>query len=176
MERLFKHYISSLRARRGGLNFSFQNNSNRVNCSSRAMMRFLSLAFLFLLSPIGLRSQDIQKIKIKKEKTFLKAEFDETSYKVVAIDKYGNPHEEVIKSFVVSYSENGNLYEAPVVGNTFPDKTINFLTKKKKTATKVCLRKIKAEDSEGHLEDLPDLCNVLIFPDCKNCKIKVPKD
>jgi hypothetical protein len=142
------------------------------------MTQFFSLSFLilFLVFPIALRSQEVQKIKIKKEKSFLKAEFDETNYKVVAIDKYGNPHEEVIKSFVVSYSENGNLYEAPVSGNTFPDKTINFLTKKKKTATKVCLRKIKAEDDEGHLEDLPDLCNVIIFPDCKNCKKKVPKN
>jgi hypothetical protein len=130
---------------------------------------------VFFIAPFSIFSQEVQKIKIKKENAFLKAEFDETQYKVVALDKYGNPHEEVIKSFVVSYSEAGNLYEAPVMGNTFPDKTVNFLTKKKKTATKICLRKIKAENSEGHLEDLPDLCDIIIFPDCKNCKIKTQK-
>lgn len=132
---------------------------------------FIFLAFVFSSS----QGQEVQKIKIAKEKAFLKAEFDNTQYKVVALDKYGNPHEEVVKSFVVSYSENGNLFEAPVMGNTFPDKTINFLTKKKKTATKICIRKIKAEDKEGHIEDLPDLCDIIIFPDCKNCKIKEPR-
>lgn len=135
----------------------------------------ITITLLFFLFSVLSHSQEVQKIKIKKEKSFLKAEFDNTQYKVVAIDKYGNPHEEVIRSFVVSYKEDENVYEAPVMGNTFPDKTINFLTKKKKTATKICLKKIKAEDSEGHLEDLPDLCDIVIFPDCKNCKIKKAK-
>jgi hypothetical protein len=58
----------------------------------------------------------------------------------------------------------------PVEGNTFPQKTIDFLTKKKKFATKICLTNLKAEDKEGHIEDLPDLCDIVIFPDCKKNK------
>jgi hypothetical protein len=162
----------SLRARA-----SVRSNLNRIisGCFSRtffAMTRSICMVLFLSSMFFALKGQEVQKIKIKKEKSFLKAEFDNTQYKVVAIDKYGNPHEEVIKSFVVSYKEEDTVYEAPVMGNTFPDKTINFLTKKKKTATKICLKKIKAEDSEGHLEDLPDLCDIVIFPDCKNCKIK----
>ena len=109
----------------------------------------------------------VQTIKIKKESLFVKAAFDETENKVIAFDKYWNPHEQAIKSFSIFYKDGKTAYEAAVVGNTFPDKTIKFLTKKKATATKICLTKLKAEDKEGHLEDLPDLCDIVIFPDCK---------
>jgi hypothetical protein len=122
----------------------------------------------FFGSPIFSQEQEgIKTIKIKKEKLFVKAAFDDTEFKVIAFDIYGNPHEQAIKSFNIFYHEGKTNYEAPVVGNTFPKKTIDFLTKKKKIATKICLTKIKAEDKDGHIEDLPDLCDIVIFPDCK---------
>ena len=31
---------------------------------------------------------------------------------------------------------------------------------------------IKAENKEGHLEDLPDLYDIVIFPDCRSVKKK----
>jgi hypothetical protein len=133
------------------------------------------LTLIFQLSTLNSLSQEVEKIKIKKEALFVKAEFDNVDFKVVAIDRYGNPHEGVVKSFTITYKENGQVYEAPVVGNTFPNKTINFLTRKKKNATKICLKNIQAENKEGHLEKLPDLCDVVIFPDCKNCKVEDPK-
>ena len=110
---------------------------------------------------------NVQTIKVEKEKLFVKAAFDETEYKVIAFDRYGNPHEQAIKSFTIFYKEDNRAYQAPVEGNTFPKKTIDFLTKKKKMATKICLTNLKAQDKEGHLEDLPDLCDIVIFPDCK---------
>lgn len=109
----------------------------------------------------------MKSIKIKKENLFSKAAFDETNYKVIAFDRYGNPHEEAIKSFTIFYKEGKNIYEAPVKGNTFPENTVRFLTKKKTTATKICLIKLKAENKDGHMEELPDLCDIVIFPDCK---------
>jgi hypothetical protein len=112
-------------------------------------------------------SDEIKTIKVKREKLFVKAAFDDTEFKVIAFDRYGNPHEQAIKSFSIFYQEGKTSYEAPVEGNTFPQKTINFLTKKKKEATKICLTKLKAEDKDGHIEDLPDLCDIVIFPDCK---------
>lgn len=110
---------------------------------------------------------EVHKIKIEKEKLFVKAAFDDTEFKVIAFDKYGNPHENAIKSFTIFYKENNTAYQAPVEGNTFPKKTIDFLTKKKKLATKICLTNLKVQDKEGHEEDLPDLCDIVIFPDCK---------
>lgn len=118
-------------------------------------------------SPLLSQEKEVKTIKIKKETLFVKAAFDDTEYKVIAFDRYGNPHEQAIKSFSIFYKDGKTAYEAPVVGNTFPDKTIKFLTKKKTTATKICLTKLKAEDKDGHVEDLPDLCDIVIFPDCK---------
>jgi hypothetical protein len=114
--------------------------------------------------------EEVKTIKVKREKLFAKAAFDDTEFKVIAFDRYGNPHEDAIKSFTIFYKEKDVAYQASVQGNTFPKKTIDFLTKKKKFATKICLMYIKAEDKEGHLEDLPDLCDIVIFPDCKKNK------
>lgn len=117
-------------------------------------------------------NEEVKSIKIKKEKLFSKAAFSESDYKVIAFDRYGNPYENAIKSFTIVYKDSKSIYEAPVVGNTFHENTINFLTKKRQTATKICIVKIKAEDKDGHIEDLPDLCNIVIFPDCKKTQKK----
>ena len=57
---------------------------------------------------ISLFSQEgqVHKIKVEKEKLFVKAAFDETEYKVIAFDRYGNPHEQAIKSFTIFYKED----------------------------------------------------------------------
>lgn len=126
--------------------------------------------FLISYSTFCQEKEDVHKIKIEKEKLFVKAVFDETEYKVIAFDRYGNPHENAIKSFTIFYKEDNKAYQATVQGNTFSKKTIDFLTKKKKFATKICLTNLKAQDKEGHEEDLPDLCDIVIFPDCKKVK------
>lgn len=115
-------------------------------------------------------AEEVQTISVKKGRSFVKAAFDEAEYKVIAFDRYGNPHEQAIKSFSIVYQDGKNAYEAAVVGNTFPDKTVRFLTKKRSTATKICLTKLVAADPEGHEESLPDLCNIVIFPDCRKVK------
>lgn len=129
----------------------------------------ISVALLFVLffSVPGF-SQEVEKIKIQKEDPFFKAEFDETNYKVIALDKYGNPHENVVKSFKITFQDTQGHFESKVTGNTFPEKTIKYL-KKRTRATNLCLKEIVAEDAEGHVQSLPDKCGVLIYPDCKNC-------
>ena len=130
----------------------------------------LIIVYLFLTSSIFSQEKiedPIKKIKIEKESLFVKAAFDEAEYKVIAFDRYGNPHTQAIKSFTIKYIDGKTTYEAPEEGNVFPDKTIQFLTKKRKYATKICLSKIVAEDKEGHFENLPELCDIVIFPDCK---------
>jgi hypothetical protein len=132
------------------------------------ILHLLFIGFIFVYGcSFSQEQEEVKIIKIKKEKLFVKAAFDDTEFKVIAFDRYGNPHEQAIKSFTILYNEKKTNYEAAVIGNTFPKKTINFLTKKKKLATKICLTKLKAEDKDGHIEDLPDLCDIVIFPDCK---------
>jgi hypothetical protein len=128
------------------------------------------LSFILLLYTFSSYSQEIEKIKVKKEDPFLKAEFDNTNYKVIALDKYGNPYEDVVKSFAITFQDTDGKFRSAVMGNTFPKKTIDYLTKKRKKATTICLTEIVAQDNEGHIQNLPDKCNVIIFPDCKNCK------
>lgn len=123
-----------------------------------------------LTTVITAQEKPAQKIRIEKEFSFVKAAFNEADYKVVAFDKFGNPHQEAIKSFVIQYIENKKVFQAKVEGNVFPEKTIQFFTKKRKFATKICLIKIIAQDKEEHLQELPDLCDIVIFPDCKNNK------
>ena len=127
------------------------------------------LSFILTLSSFVSNSQEIETIKIAREETFLKADFDETEYKVFALDKYGNPYMDVVKSFVITFQDSKGHFQSAVVGNTFPKKTINYLTKGRTKATNVCLKEIVAEDKEGHVQKLPDKCGVLIYPDCKNC-------
>ncbi len=128
-------------------------------------------ASLFLSLALNAQENtDVKSIKIKREELYTKAAFDETEYKVIAFDKYGNPHEKAIKSFVISFNDNGNLMQAKVIGNVFPDKTIKYLTKKRINSTKICLEKIVAENPDGHNEQLPNLCEIVIFPDCKKVK------
>ena len=129
----------------------------------------LLTASCFLLLPACLFSQEIEKIKIAKEDPFYKADFDETEYKVFALDKYGNPYMDVVKSFKITFQDSKGHFESAVVGNTFPRKTINYLTKGRTRATNICLKEIVAEDKDGHVQKLPDKCGVLIYPDCKNC-------
>ncbi len=115
---------------------------------------------------------EIKTIKIKKETLFVKAAFDENDYKVIAFDRFGNPHENSVKSFSINYAEGKNVYKAEVTGNVFPAATIKFLTKTKDKATKICLTNIIAINLQGHDEPIPDLCNIVIFPDCKKVKTK----
>src|SRR5258708_5473783 len=109
----------------------------------KMLVKIVATYFLLLTSYSSF-SQEVEKIKIKKEDTFFKAEFDETNYKVIALDKYGNPYEEVIKSFDITFQDTDGHFETSVVGNTFPDKTIKYF-KKRKRATNVCLKKIVAQ-------------------------------
>ena len=135
----------------------------------------LIIAYTFLTGSIfsqEIIEPSVKKIKIEKESYFVKAAFDEADYKVIAFDRYGNPHTQAIKSFTIKYVDGKTTYEAPVDGNIFPNKTIQFLTKKRKYATKICLSKIIAEDKDGHFEKLPELCDIVIFPDCKKVNTK----
>ena len=137
------------------------------------MIKSGALFFILLFvinTSVAQNNTDVKTIKVKKELEFVKAAFDDTEYKVIAFDKYGNPHQNVIKSFTIFYKENNTAYENNMMGNVFTETVIKFFTKKRKTATKICLTKILAENSEGHLEELPDLCDIVIFPDCKKVK------
>ena len=128
------------------------------------------LVYFSVSSAVAQTTTDLKTIKVKKEATLVKAAFDEADFKVIAFDRFGNPHENAVKSFVIFYKEKNSAYEKKISGNVFTEEVINYLTKKRKTATKICISSIIAETSDGHLEELPSLCDIVIFPDCKKVK------
>ena len=140
------------------------------------IIKLLSISFCVLISSSYFSQENtdepIKKIKVERQSVFIKAAFDEADYKVIAFDRFGNPHTQAIKSFSIKYIDGKTTYEAPVEGNVFPEKTIKFLTKKRKFATKICLTNIVAEDKDGHIESLLELCDIVIFPDCKKVNNK----
>jgi hypothetical protein len=128
------------------------------------------LVYFSVSSAVAQTTTDLKTIKVKKEATLVKAAFDEADFKVIAFDRFGNPHENAVKSFVIFYKEKNSAYEKKISGNVFTEEVINYLSKKRKTATKICISSIIAETSDGHLEELPSLCDIVIFPDCKKVK------
>jgi hypothetical protein len=130
----------------------------------------ICLVYFNVTTVVAQTPSDLKTITIKKEIVFVKAAFDEAEYKVIAFDRFGNPHESAVKSFVIFYKEKNKAYEKKISGNVFTEEVINYLTKKRKTAIKICITTIVAETKDGHLEDLPELCDIVIFPDCKKVK------
>jgi hypothetical protein len=139
--------------------------NKKLNSILLIFLVYFSVSFAFAQT-----TADLKTIKVKKEATLVKAAFDEADYKVIAFDRFGNPHENAVKSFVIFYKEKNRAYEKKISGNVFTEEVINYLTKKRKTATKICLSSIIAETRDGHLEELPSLCDIVIFPDCKKVK------
>ena len=88
------------------------------------MKTSLLLTFLTISSiSFSQEKEEVKTIKVKREKLFAKAAFDDTEYKVIAFDRYGNPHEQAIKSFTIFYKEDNKAYQAPVMIDGWPQST-----------------------------------------------------
>lgn len=106
-------------------------------------------------------------IKIRKQQLLKKAEYDETEYKVIAVDVYGNPKLESVASFELHFAIKGKRYQFFSPNNKLTAEMLKELKNIKK-ATKVWFTKIKGAEADGHLVDLPDF-DYMIFPKCENC-------
>ncbi|MBC7865301.1 MAG: hypothetical protein IAF38_20160 [Bacteroidia bacterium] len=96
-----------------------------------------------------------------------KAEYDETDYKVIAVDRYGNPKTESVVGFELHFMEKGKERSFKSNSNTLTPEMVAKLKDLKK-ATQVWFTKIKGDEGEGHLVDLPNF-DYMIFPKCVNC-------
>ena len=129
--------------------------------------RLLLSLFIFSSSVITAQTGDTPTIKVRKQQLLKKAEYDETQYKVIAVDRYGNPKEESIASFELHIKIKGKIYLYFSPNNKLTPEMIKKL-KELKTATKVWFTKVKGTEPDGHLVDLPDF-DYMIFPKCSNC-------
>lgn len=133
-------------------------------------MRALSiLSFFILFAGTSMAQQDPPTIKVKKTSDLVKAEFDNVNLKLIALDRFGNPKENAIVSFVLWIKETP---EVPYTCKTenLTREMLNALNSCKK-ATKIFFTNVLAQEADGHQVKLPDVIDVW-FPDCKNCSPK----
>lgn len=137
-------------------------------------MQLLRYVFLlgFGLCALGGRAQEEQEspqvIRVKRESPLAKVVFDNTEYRLMVVDRFGNPRENKILSYKLWIK--GRQASAPLEGfnNTLTAEMIAALRKQSK-AVKIFFTEIAVEDDNGHVVKLPDAVDTW-FPDCVNCE------
>ena len=112
-------------------------------------------------------AQQPQTIKVKRESNLVKAVFDNTEFKLMAVDRFGNPKENKIVSYKLYVKTKKNTIEFTGFNNSLSPEMINYLNKLTKTA-KLFFTEINVQEDDSHLTKLPDVIETW-FPNCKNC-------
>ena len=104
-------------------------------------------------------AQEPGTLKIRKESNIIKAYFDPTELRLIAIDRFGNPQENRIVGFklFVKAKRSTNGFEA-FSGTLTPD-MIAYLNNLK-TASKIFFTEVMAKDENNALLKLPDVIEV----------------
>jgi hypothetical protein len=133
-------------------------------------MKKIFLLFLLSFTFAVSAQQGVNTFKIKREQNIVKAVFDNNDYKLVPIDKYGNPKENEFASFTLWIKEKRSTKKF-VSGTGFMTPEMLQELKSLKKATKIFFTNIKVKEDDEHFADLPDIIDTW-FPDCKNCSNK----
>ncbi|MBP9069093.1 MAG: hypothetical protein KBG47_06270 [Bacteroidia bacterium] len=129
------------------------------------MKKFILIFSLFTLSVSA--QEPVGTIKIKREQNLVKAVFDNVEYKLMAIDRFGNPQENTFASYTLWIKEKKSTKKFAGYSNTLTPEMLKEL-KSLKRATKIFFTNIKVNGDDEHLVDLPDVIDTW-FPDCANC-------
>ena len=123
--------------------------------------------FLSLLPESG-KTQEPATIRVKRESNLVKVVFDNTDYRLMAVDRFGNPRENKVTFYRLFVKTGKETAEFTGYGNGLTGEMINYLKKQKK-ASKLFFTEITVKDDDEHLVKLPDVIEPW-FPDCKNCE------
>ena len=128
---------------------------------------------IFFFIYVVIRANDVSAqqptvIKIKKESNLVKAVFDNTEFKLVVMDRFGNPKDNKIASYKLYIKTKKDTKEFTGYSNTLSAEMISYLNKLKKAA-KLFFTEINVEEDDAHLTKLPDVIEQW-FPNCQNCK------
>ena len=128
------------------------------------LLRIVVLS-LAILSCEYINAQEPATIKVKREQNLVKIYFDNTEYRLIPVDRFGNQKENQVKSYKLWIKG----IDQPFIGF---DNALNYdmtkALKKLKKSTKIFFTEINVVDDSGHLLKMPDVYEVW-FPDCKNC-------
>jgi len=126
------------------------------------------IVFFCLITLNTLNAQNPVTIKVKKESNLVKAVFDNTEFKLMAIDRFGNPKENKIASFKLFVKTKKASKEFTGFTNNLTSEMISYLNKLK-TSAKLFFTQISVQEDDTHLILLPDVIEAW-FPNCSNCK------
>lgn len=128
---------------------------------------FIKLAILIfvIVLPTTSLPQEPKTIKIKKESNLAIAVFDNTEFKLTAIDRFGNPKDNKIASYKLYVQTKKNTKEFTGYGNNLSPQMITYLNNLK-TFAKLFFTEINAEEDDTHITKLPDVIDQW-FPKCK---------
>lgn len=138
------------------------------------MNRFRHLLFLLLLlvccgpTVLAQEEEEPQVIRVRRESNLAKAVFDNTEFRLMAIDRFGNPKENKIVSYKLWIKGRSGTTPFEGFNNALTGEMISALKKQTK-ATKIFFTDISVQDDNGHLVKLPDVVEAW-FPDCNNCE------
>lgn len=126
------------------------------------------IIFLFALIQVGsLFAQQPITIKVKKESNLVKAVFDNTEFRLIAVDRFGNPKENKVVSYKLYVKTKKDTKEFTGFNNSLTPEMIKYLNKLK-TSAKIFFTEINVEEDDSHLIKLPDVIEQW-FPKCDNC-------
>ncbi|MBA2612318.1 MAG: hypothetical protein H0U95_10130 [Bacteroidetes bacterium] len=126
--------------------------------------------FIILLSANFSNAQEPNVIKVKKESNLVKVVFDNTELKLMAVDRFGNPRENLVTSYKLWIKGKGESKMFQGFNNNLSAEMVKELNKLKK-ATKIFFTEINVKDDDEHQLKLPDVIETW-FPNCKNCDNK----
>jgi hypothetical protein len=129
------------------------------------MKKLLLILFIFILKAYA--QEPLGTIKIKREQNLVKCVFDNIEYKLTPIDKYGNPKENEIASYVLWIKEKKSTKKFAGYSNSLTPEMLKELRTQKR-AVKIFFTNIKVKTDDDHLADMPDVIDTW-FADCKNC-------
>ncbi|MES2681025.1 MAG: hypothetical protein V4635_14120 [Bacteroidota bacterium] len=132
------------------------------------MRRAVFTILFFACVGAGYSQDEPQTIRVKKESNLVKAVFDNTELRLMAIDRFGNPKDNKIVSFKMWIKGKSETREFDGHNNSLNAEMINTL-KKQSRAVKIFFTEITVQEDDGHLVKLPDVIDTW-FPDCANCE------
>ncbi len=135
-------------------------------------MRFILtlIIFLFLANKISL-AQEPQIIRVKKELNLKKVVFDNSDFRLVVIDRYGNPRVNKIASYQLDIKMPNETKFFFGFGNNLSQEMLDYLYKLDK-ATSIFFNKIMVYNEDDQLINLPDFKEEWIPPLKKSKKNK----
>lgn len=136
------------------------------------MLRYpvFSLMVFCLIFPLQTLAQESPSIKVRKESRLAKVVLDNSAYKLVVMDRYGNPTEARLMHYLLHVKTKHETRVFEGRSNALSREMVNYLNGLS-SATKIFFTEIQAEEEGGHISSLPDLIETW-FPDCRNCDKK----